>query len=159
MQAVCANYDCVVIHVNRLNARKEAKEHKERKLKAKTRAQWMRETQALANRYVRLRDANDPCISCNRFHQGQWHAGHYLSTGARPELRFDENNIHKQCAPCNNHLSGNIVLYRKRLIEKIGQEKVDWLEGPHEPKKYTIDDLKQIKAEYTRKIKEVEDTL
>ena len=34
--------------------------------------------------------------------------------------------------------------------------KVEWLEGPHEPKKYTIDDLKAIKAEYIRKRKEIE---
>ena len=54
------------------------------------------------------------------------------------------------------HLSGNAVLYRRALVELIGVEKVEWLEGPHEPKKYTIDDLKAIKAEYIRKRKEIE---
>ena len=37
----------------------------------------------------------------------------------------------------------------------IGAEAVAWLEGPHEPKHYSIDDLKQIKAQYramTRKL-------
>jgi hypothetical protein len=84
------------------------------------------------------------------------HAGHYMSVGARPELRFDENNVNAQCAPCNNHLSGNIVLYRKGLIAKIGLEAVEALEGPHEPKHYTVDDLKQIKADYTAMAKALE---
>ena len=44
--------------------------------------------------------------------------------------------------------SGNLGPYRMELIKRIGQEKVDWLEGPHEPKRYTIDDLKAIKAHY-----------
>ena len=48
------------------------------------------------------------------------------------------------------------MLYRRALVELIGVDKVEWLEGPHEPKKYTIDDLKAIKAEYIRKRKEVE---
>jgi hypothetical protein len=52
--------------------------------------------------------------------------------------------------------SGNLGPYRIELIKRIGQEKVDWLEGPHEPKRYTIDDLKAIKAHYralTRELK------
>jgi len=49
--------------------------------------------------------------------------------------------------------SGNILEYRIRLVKKIGQAAVDWLEGPHEPKRYTIDELKEIKAEYKSKLK------
>jgi len=41
------------------------------------------------------------------------------------------------------------------LIEKIGLERVEWLEGPHEPKKYTIDELKGIRDLYRRKLKEL----
>lgn len=81
---------------------------------------------------------------------------YYLSVGSSPALRFEELNVWKQCAPCNNHLSGNAVLYRRALVELIGPEKVEWLEGPHQPKKYTIDDLKAIKAEYIKKRKEIE---
>jgi hypothetical protein len=134
-------------------ARKELRQARER---VKTRAQWMKEAQAAFNAYVRARDAHRPCISCGRHHEGQYHAGHYLSVGARPELRFEELNVWKQCAPCNNHLSGNAVLYRKALVELIGVEKVDWLEGPHEPKKYSIEQLKAIKQKYTDKRKAME---
>ena len=133
--------------------RRETRQQLER---IKTREQWMKEAQAAFNAFIRARDADRPCISCGRHHNGQYHAGHYLSVGSSPALRFEEINVWKQCAPCNNHLSGNAVLYRRALVELIGIDKVEWLEGPHEPKKYTIDDLKAIKAEYIRKRKEIE---
>ena len=108
------------------------------------------------NKFIRARDADKPCISCGRFHGGQWHAGHYLTTGARPELRFNELNIHKQCQPCNTHLHGNLVLYRVNLIDRIGLDMVEWLEGPHEPLKLTREDLIELRNTYRRKAKELE---
>jgi len=114
---------------------------------------WLTEAQAAFNAWIRKRDEKLPCISCSRFHSGQHHAGHYLSTGARPELRFDEANVHKQCAPCNNHKSGNAIEYRINLVKRIGGKRVGMLEGPHEPKKYTIDEIKEIKKEYKEKVK------
>ena len=123
--------------------------------KLKTRSDWLKEAQTAFNAWVRARDAELPCVSCGRHHNGQWHAGHYLSTGARPELRFEPLNVWKQCSPCNTHLSGNLVLYRAELIRRIGVEKVEWLEGPHEPCKWTVDELKEIKARYARMAKEL----
>ena len=119
------------------------------KEKAKTRSDWKKEAQTAFNAWIRQRDANEPCISCGRHHQGQYHAGHYRSVGSNPALRFEPLNVHKQCAPCNNHKSGNLVEYRIRLLKKIGSEKLDWLEGPHEPKKYTVEEFMQIKTYYT----------
>ena len=155
LQIVCG-VPCAWAYKAKQDAKTDRRLTREAKAKLKTRRDWLREAQAAFNRFIRLRDAGKPCISCGRHHHGQYHAGHYLSTGARPELRFSELNVHLQCAPCNNHLSGNIVLYRKGLIAKIGQESVDWLEGSYEAKHYSIDELKAIKAEYTRKAKELE---
>lgn len=131
----------------------ERREIQVRKQKLKSRADYVREAQAVFNQWVRLRDEAQPCISCGRNHQGKYDAGHYRTTAACPELRFDPLNVHKQCSPCNTQLSGNIVEYRLGLIRRIGQDSVDWIEGPHEAKRYTIDDLKAIKAEYRAKIK------
>ena len=162
MQKVCG-LACALSIASLAKAKRErtalAAERKETKAKLdgmKTRADWAKEAQAAFNRWVRLRDAAQPCISCGRHHQGQYHAGHYMSRGAHPELTYEPLNCHKQCAPCNTHLSGNIALYRGRLIEKVGAEAVDWLEGPHEPKHYTTDDLKAIKADYARKARDLE---
>ena len=130
----------------------DAKAHREAKVKAKTKAQWMKEAQAAFNKFIRIRDGNH-CISCGKQSSGQIHGGHYRTTKAAPELRFNELNCHSQCAQCNNYLSGNLVSYRKNLVAKIGIELVEWIEGPHDPKHYTIDDLKAIKKEYTDRLK------
>ncbi len=122
----------------------------------KTKGDHLRETQAAFNEWIRERDRDLPCISCGRHHQGQYHAGHYRTVGANPELRFNPLNVHKQCAPCNNHKSGDIVNYRINLVERIGADQVEWLEGPHEPQRYTIEELKAMKASFramTRSLK------
>jgi len=131
------------------------KERAEAKQKLKRRADYVREAQQAVNAYVRARDADLPCISCGRWHDGQWHAGHYLSTGARPNLRFDEQNIHKQCQPCNTHLSGNLVNYRRRLIEKIGIDAVEGLESDQAARKWSVDDLIAIRKQYVEKRKAI----
>ena len=122
--------------------------HKADKERIKPRGQWLKEAQSEFNKFIRLRDAKEPCISCQRHHQGQYHAGHYLTVGAHPELRFNELNNSKQCSPCNLHLSGNLVNYRINLIKKIGLDKVEGLEGPHDPAKLSIEDIKAIKIKY-----------
>ncbi|MCP1446415.1 hypothetical protein J3D54_005547 [Pseudomonas sp. GGS8] len=160
-QKVCS-WACglAIKDVNQEKARKslaqiERKEIKARKERLKSRADHTRETQVVFNEWIRLRDAALPCVSCGRHHEGQYHAGHYRTVGANPELRFEPLNVWKQCAPCNNHKSGDIVNYRIELVKRIGADKVDWLEGPHEPKRYTIEELKTIKAEYRAKTKEL----
>jgi hypothetical protein len=41
-------------------------------------------------------------------------------------------------------------------VLKYGIEKVEWLEGHHAPAKLTIDELRQIKTEYARMVRELE---
>lgn len=160
-QAVCSpKCGLAIKDVNQDKARKAIAEVGRKELRAakeriKPKGQYMREAQAAFNAWIRARDAAQPCISCGRHHDGQYHAGHYRTVGSSPELRFEPLNAHKQCAPCNNHKSGDIVNYRISLVVRIGQDKVEWLEGPHEPQRYTIDDLKAIKAEYREKLKQL----
>jgi hypothetical protein len=171
-QAVCSPA-CAMIDAPRHEpkARKaladiERKDIKVRKEKLKTRADHLREAQAAVNEYVRLRDANLPCISCdstpndNDLMTGsRWDAGHYRSVGACPELRFEPLNIHRQCVKCNRNLSGNAVEYRIRLVLRIGAEKVAWLEGLHPACKYTVEEIKAIKAKYRAMTKELKKRL
>lgn len=133
----------------------ERKDIKVRKEKLKSRAEHLKDTQHAFNAWVRARDAALTCVSCGRHHEGQYHAGHYRTVGANPELRFEPLNAWKQCAPCNNHLSGNLINYRISLLQRIGEEKVAWLEGPHESKKYTVEELKAMTAEYRAKTREL----
>lgn len=161
-QAVCGEIACAIAHApaNQVRARKaladvERREIKIRKEKLKSRAEHLKDTQIAFNAWVRERDAELPCISCGRHHQGKYDAGHYRTVGSNPALRFEPLNCHRQCSPCNTQLSGNIVNYRIALVKRIGAEAVDWLEGPHEPKKYTIDELKAMTADYRAKTREL----
>lgn len=159
MQAVCG-VECAVVIARLKQAKQKAREatkeraqHAKAKEAVKTRAQHLKEAQAAFNAVIRERDKDLPCISCNRHHSGQFHAGHYRSVGSSPELRFEPLNVHKQCAPCNNHKSGNVVEYRISLVKRIGLERVEWLEGPHEPKRYTIEDVKALKAKFRAELR------
>ena len=134
-------------------ARIEAKRIRERKVELKPRSKWLQEAQAAVNQYVRLRDAHLPCISCQRHHTGQYHAGHYRSVGAMPSLRFNLWNIHKQDSACNAQLSGNLIEYRINLVKKLGIERVQWLEGPHPVRSFDIVYLRRIRKIFTRRAK------
>ncbi|MDE2473121.1 MAG: recombination protein NinG, partial [Bradyrhizobium sp.] len=136
-------------------SRKASREARER---LKTRSEWLKDAQASFNAFIRERDKDLPCISCGRFHPGSWDAGHYRSVGAAPAIRFHEDNCHRQCVPCNQHKSGNAIEYRLGLIARIGQQRVEWLEGPHEPARYTIEDARRIRDEYRAKLKALRQT-
>ena len=170
-QAVCGEIECAIAHGQSEKRRAIAgkalaevgrREIRVRKEKLKSRADHLREAQAAVNEFIRLRDGHLPCISCDSLPNdhdlmtgSRWDAGHYRSVGACPELRFEPLNIHRQCVWCNRNLSGNAVEYRIRLVLRIGAEKVDWLEGPHPARKYTVDEIKAIKADYRAKTREL----
>ncbi len=152
---------CPMCAIRITKQKKQAKEKvkrvadKQRLLELKPASYWVKKAQKATNAYIRERDKDEPCISCGRYHQGKWNAGHLMSCGARPELRFHPSNIHKQCEPCNSHLSGNIVNYRPRLIEKVGLEMVEHLENFNGVQRLTIDDVQEIEAHYKGLLKEL----
>jgi len=160
-QKVCS-VPCSIIYGRTKAAEKKVKADnkahnvRKRKLKDNDKSIQKKLAQANFNKHIRIRDKRLPCISCNRYHDGQYHAGHYQSVGASSELRFNEDNCHKQCAPCNNHLSGNLINYRVNLITKIGLERVKFLEGPQVIKQYTARDFKVIAKWYKRKVRRLE---
>jgi hypothetical protein len=159
MHAYCS-HACGIADAEKMAAKRMAKAEREarvdlrmRKLAAKPRGWWLKRAQAAFNAYIRSRDAKLPCVSCLRHHDGAHDAGHYLTVGARPELRFDEKNVWRQCVPCNQHLHGNLILFRAELLRRIGPAEVDRLEGPHEAKKYGVADLQTIHDTYRAKTK------
>ena len=165
-QSVCSPA-CAIIDAPRHQekARKslaqvERKEIKVRKEKLKSRADHLREAQQAFNEFIRARDqaAGHPCISSGKpldWSGNAVDAGHYRSVGSAPHLRFDERNCHAQSKQDNRFLSGNAVDYRIGLIARIGQEEVDALEADQSVRKYTIEEIKAIKAEYRAKTREL----
>lgn len=127
---------------------KASKPEKARALKkTKTLADWKKTAQTVFNTYIRIRDESLGCISCGT-KLASFHAGHYCSVGSHPELRYDEDNVHKQCATCNTFRHGNLIRYRQNLILKIGVERVERLEGKNPAKKYTIAELEELISLY-----------
>lgn len=134
----------------------------------------LRLAQPAFNSYIRERDKDENCISCGRSNNqvaisedwnagGVWDCGHFLTIGGFPELRFEETNAHKQCKVCNSgshhHAKKKRTVsesYRLGLIERIGLDKVLWLEGLHEPKHYSVDDIVKIKKEYRKKTRQLQ---
>ncbi len=141
-------------------ADRERREIKVRKERLKSRADHLREAQQAFNEFIRWRDriAGHVCISSGLpldWSGNQTDAGHYRSTGVAPHLRFNENNCHAQRKLDNRYLSGNAVDYRVGLIARIGLAAVEELEADNSVRKYTVEDLKAIKAHYRAKVREL----
>ena len=145
---------------------------RERKESLKTLTQLKAEAQKVFNRYIRLSDPFTDCASCDRSPEeiqandgwktgGCWDAGHFHSRGARPDLRFTEDNVWRQCKSCNagsgKYSAKNQTVqnrYREKLIERIGIERVEELDVDLGPHKWTKDELREIIATYKAKCKE-----
>ena len=137
---------------------------REKKKEIKGLAHWQRQTQGVINKYARLRDRNQPCISCGKWdhelkeavRKGKWDGGHYKTVGGHPEIRFNTKNINKQCLSCNGFNGGNIAGQQEGIEARYGQERLDWLNGPHEFKFYSIDDLERFRKIFNKRIRKLE---
>ena len=159
LQYVCC-FGCSIDYQNTLRANKKAKEWRDEKkiMKEKllTHKDYIQLFQKVFNTYIRKRDEGKPCISCDTIANVKYDAGHYFPT-TYGFLRFHEDNVHRQCSNnCNLHKSGNFPEYTPRLIERIGQERVDWLHANrHKTEKLSIPEIKDKIKEYKLKIKEL----
>jgi hypothetical protein len=126
----------------------------ERKTKLKkevlTIQDYLKISQQVFNKYIRLRDKGNKCISCG-VKAGNYTitAGHYFPS-TNKSVTFNEDNVHGQCwFNCNSSKSGNLSEYRIGLVERIGIERVEKLEiESRKTKKYTIEELKVIIKKY-----------
>jgi hypothetical protein len=156
-QTTCNNPTCAFGYAAEKKAKKEKREHvtAKKSFNLSDKPLQKKLTQALVNKYIRLRDDDRTCISCLKY-TGQMQAGHYLSVGSHPNLRYAARNIHKQCATCNNHLSGNLLEFRKGLIKRYGVAFVESLESDQTPRKFSNDEVILIGKYYKGMIKEME---
>lgn len=141
--------ECGVTLATKLVGEKQAREHRAKLADSKPLGHWLDLTQRAVNAYVLARDDGKPCISCGCWDAFAFDAGHFLSRGARPELRFTLDNIARQCAACNRHKGGNAVQFRLGLVARIGLERVEALEGPHPPAKFTREGLAELRRQIT----------
>lgn len=135
-----------------------AKIKKEQVRKAKedllTTSDYIKLAQQVFNKWIRLRDKDQNCISCGSQLGRKFDAGHFWSAGGHANVRFNENNVHAQCVACNQHKHGNLLAYREALIKKIGIDRFNELENiAHVTKKWEKEELKEIIFFYKKKIK------
>ena len=154
--------DCVVKHSSKaaIVASDKRKRQTLTKLKesVKTASQWRVEAQTAFNAYVRYRDRDQQCISCDATgsHEGlggYFDAGHYRSRGSSRHLSFNLHNCAKQCSRCNRYLGGNIVAYRLKLIERIGIDRVEAVECNNDTVRHDITYLRRIKQIFKNKLR------
>jgi len=121
-----------------------------------TKSDCLNIAQKVFNTYIRLRDKGKNCISCKSINYTS-SCGHYYSSGNHKNVTFNEDNCHAQCwYYCNSKLSGNLIEYRKGLIDRIGVERLEHLDSIAKiEKKYTIEELKEIIKKYREKIAEI----
>lgn len=134
------------------------KETRTRRKAIQSATELAKEAQAAFNLYIRKRDAHLPCISCGRSNDGQHqrHASHYRSVKAAKQLRFNTYNVHASCMQCNSWESGRIVEYRIGLQQKIGRERLEWLEYNHELFKPTKEYLRRLKRIFAKRARHIE---
>jgi hypothetical protein len=154
LQKNCFDPNCVTEWINDVKQKNWQKKKAKLKLDLMTVQDYIKIAQQVFNKYIRLRDAGNLCISCQKKPLKE-NAGHFYNANNHWNVRFDERNVHLQCEHCNTYLSGNLIEYRKQLINKIGIEQLTLLElEANKTRKFTIDELKQIINKYKLKIKQ-----
>jgi len=108
------------------------------------------------HRYIRLRDKDKLCICCSEPLGDDFEAGHFWESGNFSFIRYHEDNIHGQRKHCNRFKGGDSGFYRENLVEKIGIDRVKWLDNNRSKSvKITADYLREIEAYYKAKISEL----
>lgn len=117
-------------------------------------------TQIVFNKYIRLRDKGKPCISSGAVWKKDHEAGHLFSVKQYSALRFNEDNCHSQSIGDNRFKEGNFEDYIVNVKHRIGDERLDTLmklaaDSKKTVKKWTINELKEIRKYYKQKTKEL----
>ena len=124
----------------------------------KTLGQYEADAKKSFQKWIRMRDDKQPCISCGIQQTDLWDGGHYKKAEIYSGVIFDENNCHRQCRKCNRFLNGNELNYRQGLIQRYGIEYADQIEQKaNETRnyKFTKEELIAKKLKYDILIKEI----
>ena len=159
---LCCSVGCAIEYAKTLKENKAKAEWKIEKAilkdKLKTLGQYEAEAKKSFQKYIRLRDFNQPCISCGGNDKDLWDGGHFKKAEIYSGVIFNPDNCHKQCRKCNRFLNGNELMYRLGLIERYGleyTENIERLANETRQYKYTKAELIAKKLQYDILIKEI----
>ena len=74
-------------------------------------------------------------------------------------MRFDEANCYRQLKQCNRYGAGRAVDYRIGLIARVGLAEVERIESDQTVRKWWPQQLREIRDEYRRKAKALQETM
>lgn len=112
------------------------------------------------SKFIRLRDANEKgytrCCTCGSFHfWKEMDAGHFM-TRNRKSTKYDEKNVHAQCAKCNRFQSGLQYEMGQYIDQKYGKGTADSLtQKSHMYCKRTRYDLQVLGTHYREEVKKL----
>lgn len=116
------------------------------------------------SKFIRTRDClkttgtitRGKCITCgDEFPFTYLQAGHFIPGRHNANL-FSEKGTHAQCKRCNIWGHGKPLEYRRKIIEMYGEGYDEVLEKEaSEIRKYSVEDLKDIREYYIIKLKEL----
>lgn len=171
-QKTCAQPSCAISYarrnpkvadkvnraVNGLQRRARAKQKRDKLKSMETVTDCLNAAQRQVNRYVvHVRDRDQPCISCGTYSANKWDCGHFRTRKAASHLRFNMDNVFKQCSrPCNLDLSGNILNMERGMIARIGKERVEAIKNDNRIHKWTKEEAREVEAIYKAKLKELQ---
>jgi hypothetical protein len=155
------NSDAGKVVFNKINLKVKSDKDKafksDLRAKLKTIGEYKAEARKSFQKWIRLRDNDKPCISCNSSTADTYDGGHFYKAEVYSGLIFNENNCHKQCRKCNRFMNGNELNFRKGLVARYGIDYVTNLDNIcdiNRVKKYTKEELIAKKLQYDIKIKE-----
>lgn len=162
--------ECAAELVKRKRLKEEAKARRADRVLDRAKREAMKpyakliaEAQVAFNAYIRYRDVvvlGHGCIDCEKPFEpgrpgGSIDAGHYISRGAAPHLRFDERNCFAQRKNCNRPGGATREAVRAGVEQRIGTEALEALESDKIVRKWTHDDLRTIRSLYQLKLKDL----
>lgn len=125
----------------------------------------LEDADAIFSQYIRLKYANErglvKCYTCGiEKHWTMVDNGHLIKR-AHLRFRLDERNCKPQCKTCNGNqnTNGEVVKFRERM----GKEEPGVIEHLYDEMRYvykpTRDEVRQVIAEYSPKVKELKKRL
>jgi len=128
--------------------------------KSKTTGQLIKQLQPIFNKFIRLRDKDEPCISCGEMAE-EMDCGHYYAKSGYSGLRFDEENCHAECVKCNRFDESHLIGYTENIKIKIGEQRYQALkeralEYKRNGVRWSRPELRELIEYYKAKVKEYE---
>lgn len=165
MAMVCSG-DCAARYAARQREAKEKAERtqdREKREAMKGLRELIAEAQAAFNEFIRLRDADQPCIDCGKPFEpnrpgGSMDAGHYLARSVAPQHRFNEDNCFGQRKNCNRPGGATRGAFRAGVEQRIGIARLVALEGDTSVRKWSRDELRGIRDDYRAKVRQMKAT-